>query len=253
MNAPDASPGYSAPRPGSWVGSIFRRGEKPTTGPKSWSLQEVERLISEAPNPTQKRLAMIVRDLEMTAGARFEASRRHKKKNRTSVLSTLVLSLYAMMFSMITTMTPLNQSQKELLSMASIFMSSLIIGFTFYESSKRHDARSEAFLRCASSIIRLRDEALTTLMIGTSTEIQVTDLEHKYHMIMGDFSTDSHAVLDYRAHQVSAGNITGLSSYYYVGLNLLNIWWVPIVAIFSPAAIYYTYIFVRHSVVLIAP
>ena len=117
-------------------------------------------------------------------------------------------------------------------------MASFIIGFTLYESSKRYDARAESFLRCATELQKIRDEAQTVFSIGTTTIAEIKQFETAYHKILADY-TDNHAVLDYRAHQISTGKIVGPRAIAIHIIILANIWLLPIIAIASPLALFF--------------
>jgi SMODS and SLOG-associating 2TM effector domain family 5 len=212
---------------GNWWVSFFG-GKK-----HSVSLDEIERVLKRSTNPIERRMAFVIRRLSLTCGARFETARRHKKKNRTSLISIIVLSMYAIFFSMTATLNVVIPAAKELLSMYSIFMASFILAFSVYEASKRYDARSESFLRCANEIQKLRDEAATRMMCA---DIQIGDiekLETKYHKLLLEY-TDNHSLLDYLAHMASIGKIVGPRLIWVRILYLVNIWFMPFLAVASP-------------------
>ena len=105
--------------------------------------------------------------MDLTAGSRFEAAKRHHKKNRISILSILVLALYVILFSLLATYDKnIALQHKQVLSIMTVFMSSFIIAFTIYEASKRHDYRSSRFLRSAHLINIEKDKLRTKYLSG---------------------------------------------------------------------------------------
>jgi SMODS and SLOG-associating 2TM effector domain family 5 len=104
---------------GNWWINFFGRAKH------SVSLDEIEKVLGTTTDPVQRRMAFVIRRLSLTCGARFETARRHKKKNRTSMISIIVLSMYAIFFSMSATLSTFQAASKELLSMYSIFMAQI--------------------------------------------------------------------------------------------------------------------------------
>lgn len=216
-----------------WIG-FFGRGRH------SVSLDEIEKIIKDSTNPLQQRMASVVRRLSFTCGARYETSRRHKKRNRTSIVSIIILSMYAIFFSMAATLSAIPPASKEILSMFSIFMASFILAFSVYEASKRYDARSESFLRCATAIQKLRDEAATILFARAVQEKDIRKVEEAYHKILAEY-TDNHALLDYTAHLVSVSKVVGPRAILFRCLYLVNIWIMPTIAVLSPVILFFMF------------
>lgn len=219
---------------GRWWIDMFGRSKH------SASLDEIERIAAQSGDMLERRLAFLVRRLSFTSGARFETARRHKKKNRTSIISIIILSMYAIFFSMMASYSAIGQQTKELLSMFSIFMSSFILAFALYEDSKRYDARSETFLRCATELQVLRDQAATRLSAGNVDLGFIEQMEARYHAILSGY-TDNHSVLDYGAHQISLGKVVGPRLVTFKLLYLVNIWLMPIIAATAPIMLYGMY------------
>jgi hypothetical protein len=178
-------------------------------------------------------MAFVIRRLSLTCGARYETARRHKKKNRTSLISIIILSMYAIFFSMTATLANVPVASKEILSMYSIFMASFIVAFSVYEASKRYDSRSETFLRCANAIQKIRDQATTLMTCGHVDLASINKVEEDYHQILFTY-TDNHSFLDYAAHLASVGKIVGPRLLLNRTLYLLNIWLMPLIALASP-------------------
>jgi hypothetical protein len=226
---------------GNWWINFFGRAKH------SVSLDEIEKVLAASIDPVQRRMAFVIRRLSFTCGARFETARRHKKKNRTSMISIIVLSMYAIFFSMSATLNTFQASSKELLSMYSIFMASFILAFSLYETSKRYDARSESFLRCANEIQKLRDEGATLLTCGNVEITHVETLEADYHQLLLEY-TDNHSLLDYTAHLASVGKIVGPRLILVKCLYFLNIWFMPMLAIASPFILFLMFKVIRSYV-----
>lgn len=223
---------------GSWWIGLFGRGKH------SVSLDEIEKILGISTDPVQRRMAFVIRRLSFTCGARFETARRHKKKNRTSMISIIVLSMYAIFFSMSATLSTFQATSKELLSMYSIFMASFILAFSLYEASKRYDARSDSFLRCANEIQKLRDDGATILTCGAVTLGDVAKLEDDYHQLLLEY-TDNHSLLDYTAHLASVGKMVGPRLLLVKFLYFINIWFMPILAVASPFILFLMFKVVR--------
>jgi SMODS and SLOG-associating 2TM effector domain family 5 len=174
--------------------------------------------------------------MRLTAGARFEAARRHKKRFRTSNVSIIILSLYAMIASLVPTFIRLDNIMDQILSMLSLSMSVLVIAFTLLENAKRHDLRSELFLKCAQQILALHDRLKLSQIYNPKkkTDKDLRNTLEVYHKIIGEFP-DNHSDLDLRIFlaKKGAGNTTLAKT-----LFVINIWIMPVLALLSPLALY---------------
>lgn len=184
----------------------------------------------------------LIEKMHLTQGARFEASRRHKKKNRISLVSIITLSLYAILFSLITTFDKVVPNEKkDVLAMLSIFMSSFILAFSVYEALKRYDARSEAFLVSARSISTLRDN-LTALYMSTKlTWVDIKEIEHDYQAILATHA-DNHADPDYEIFRGKIGKLNPRKRRMVFATRLIATWWLLVFSIVSPAIVLMPYL-----------
>jgi SMODS and SLOG-associating 2TM effector domain family 5 len=188
------------------------------------------------------------------ANCQFEAARRMQKKNMASTVSIVMLSLYAILFSLMPTFdkVPKIQENKDILSMISIFMSVFIIAFSLYEMLKRYDLRSALFLKSARRLSELRDEVLS-IHLGVSPDLpQYTEIEKTYHKILND-NDDNHSRLDYDVVRVGKRELVGVRAVEVNFYRLMNVWMVPFLALLAPILIFYLYNFVSEMMVMFSP
>lgn len=205
--------------------------------PSKRSYQNFDEIIANSEDEKEVYLARLTRKLSITCGARFETARRHKKKHRTSTIAIVILSMYAILFSLIGILKHQAGDQTQFYGILAIFMSSFILAFSLFESSKRYDARSESFLRCAKALEALRDKAILLLHEKKYEFKDIRELDEKYHKILIDY-TDNHAMLDYKSHQYVKGKLSGWDEKFYPVLYKFNIWLLPMFAAVSPLIIY---------------
>jgi hypothetical protein len=213
--------------------------------PQSITFNTIEDKILFGATELERFFARVVRRLNLTAGARFETARRHKSKNRASTASIIVLTMYAILFSMISTLPSVETKARELLSMLSIFMSSFIAAFSLFEASKRYDARSEGFLRCAVEMQCLRDKAQIMLFSPTCSWDDVKEIEGRYGELLHKY-TDNHAVIDYHMHRASIGKLDKWRRFRLRIRVFFNIWGLFMLSIISPAIVIMLYMVVRN-------
>lgn len=179
--------------------------------------------------------------MHLTQGARYEAARRNKKKNRTSIVSVITLSLYAIFFSLYSTFDKLvSAEQREVLALLTVFMSSFIIAFSVYEALKRYDARSELFLRSAREIQGLRDQLTAKFVSGTIDWDILDTFEAKYFRILDSYS-DNHSDFDFNTFRAKIGKMPPSQAKKAKNMLLLSTWWIFLFSLLSPAFIYLLY------------
>lgn len=192
--------------------------------------------------PELIHLANLVKRFNATSGIRFETARRHKKKHRTSTLSIILLSFYAIFFSMLSTFkVGASDVYRDLLGLLSIFMSSFIVALTVYENSKRYDARSELFLRCANSIQELRDRAVILLRMKCLKWEEIQELELEYHRVI-DAYTDNHSHLDQDERASLNNRMPAEKANWHRFLYFGNVWTLPLLSLISPVFVFVLYV-----------
>lgn len=196
-------------------------------------------------SPIKRYGVEFIKKMHTTSGARFEAARRLKKKNRISTLSILVLTFYAMLFSMISTFDKSHVFRSDVLSLLSLFMSSFVAAFSVYESSKRYDVRSENFLRSARLMQGIRDSVSSDYNSGILTFEKCKDYEEQYFRVLEGHS-DNHAHIDLLSHYTSFKNYHPGYRFYIKAQYLFTIYWLLALAIVSPALVFALYFGVTH-------
>lgn len=196
--------------------------------------------------------ANLVKRLHFTMGAHYEAAKRLSKKARISVLSILVLTFYAMFFSMISTIDKVaDEESKDLLSLLSLFMSSFIAAFSVYESAKRYDVRAELFLRSARLIQGVRDRFAGAFLSQKATWDLREEFEKEYQRILETYP-DNHANIDFLLFRMNANsnettNMIKLYIMYY-----FSVYWILVLSISTPALVYVLYyVVVRYTPAII--
>jgi SMODS and SLOG-associating 2TM effector domain family 5 len=196
----------------------------------------------------------LISKCDTTASCQFEASRRMQKKNMTSTLSIVILSMYAILFSLMPTFDRLKliQANKDTLSMISIFMSVFIIAFSLYEILKRYDLRSILFLKTARELQVLRDRTLGLKLAGDCDLKKYVEIENSYHEVLNS-NDENHSRLDYETFRVGRGEIVGLKALEIQILRIATVWLVPFLALLAPLIIAYLYVYVVGSLTIFNP
>jgi hypothetical protein len=190
----------------------------------------------------------LIAKCDTTASCQFEAARRMQKKNMASTISIVILSLYAILFSLLPSLSQVEQIKgyEKVLGMLSIFMSVSIIAFSLYEMLKRYDLRSVLFLKSARRLQELRDEVLLLHLGETQEPLKYAGIEREYHRILAD-TDDNHSRLDYDVVRVGEKEIVGIQAAEVTLLRLANVWIAPLLALMAPLIIGALYLFVIES------
>jgi hypothetical protein len=226
----------------------FIDGVAPTENERLRLYKDVAKSKSLADQSIHTYSLYLITKCDTTASCQFEAARRMQKKNMASTLAIIILSLYAILFSLMPTFDkiPKVQANKDLLGMIAIFMSVFIIAFSLYEILKRYDLRSVLFLKSARALQELRDEVLNIHLAGDASLDKYVKVEREYHKIL-NANDDNHSHLDYDVVRVGKREVVGLRALEVTTLRLLNIWIVPALAFLAPLIIAYLYVYVTAS------
>lgn len=175
--------------------------------------------------------------MKLTEGARYQAARRHQRRATASVWATIFLSMYVFSASTYVTLYSDTASTHviRLISMMSIIMSAFIIAFSVLEQGKKHDLKSELFLRCAQGIQILKDKIDIELKAKSITLESIKDYSQKYNELVHDFS-DNHSEADYRTFRINIGKHKGERLYIFSNrfLYWIDCWAIMLVAMFVP-------------------
>jgi hypothetical protein len=149
-------------------------------------------------NPLYELAKKRLNAMYLTKGARFEASRRHKKAGRTSTLAIVILSTYIFGISVIslTYKNEIKGDWESILKSVSLIMSFFVVAFSLLQSSYRHDLRSELFLKCANAIDDLWTELCRDKALGTLSAAKLKSYDDDYRRVITNFS-DNHSDLDF--------------------------------------------------------
>jgi hypothetical protein len=142
----------------------------------------------------QKRL----NSMYLTKGSRFEASRRHKKSNRTATLSIVILSTYIFAISVIslTYKSEISSDWKSILQSVSLIMSFQVVALSLFQSGQRHDLRSELFLKCAQSIDEIWANLCRDAKLRQLTPEKMRDYDDQYRRVVTSYA-DNHSDIDF--------------------------------------------------------
>lgn len=160
-----------------------------------------------------------IRKMEITKGARFEAARRHKFSARSSVYAISILSLFIFGFSVYIIVYPnIDQFSLSYFSGVNLILSFFVIAFTLMQSGKRHEVRSELFLKCAQEIdgvytflsrdIEQRKVVVRAFASETDAELHeiidgifedLSRADTDYQSVLNSFS-DNHSEFDYNIY-----------------------------------------------------
>lgn len=185
-----------------------------------------------------KSSANIVRRIDTTAAARFEAAKRHEKKHRLSSVSTIIFSGYAILFSMAaTSIPPEYQNYSDLATTVSIFMSALIISFTLFESTKRHDVRSELYYKCGINLREISDNFRHAVESKNANWESMSSVLKEYHKQLANY-TYNHSNIDYKMAMIRNERLelngNGLKMAWIYVVYYTHVWWLVAYALLSP-------------------
>lgn len=134
-----------------------------------------------------------------TKGARFEAARRHKITARSSTIAIIILSTYLFAISvfLLTFKDQIQNGMESILKSISLIMSFFVVAFSLLQSSKRHDLRSEMFLKCAQAIDEIWTKLDREASLGSVTAENIKHHDDEYQRIITNFP-DNHSDFDYQ-------------------------------------------------------
>lgn len=185
------------------------------------------------------------RRAQLTKGARFEASRRHKFTNRSSSYAIVVLSVWIFALSVYSVVHP--GMDNKYLNALNLILSFFVVSFSLLQSAKKHELRSEMFLKCAQDIDAMATElSLSERKIKTEYHIEldssqfsieitrsiteeifeaVGDFDQKYQKVLMSFS-DNHSDMDYNVYSFkSHRNPKGAKGIDWWKLTIESIYW----------------------------
>lgn len=142
----------------------------------------------------------------LTKGSRYEASRRHKKSNRTSTISIVILSTYIFAISVIsfTYKNDITTEWESILKSVSLIMSFLVVAFSLFQSGHRHDLRSELFLKCAQSIDEIWSNLCREKQLNQLTPDKIKQYDDEYRKVITNFA-DNHSDIDFQIFRFKTG------------------------------------------------
>lgn len=175
--------------------------------------------------------------MHLTRGARFQAARRHNLQAVASAWAVTVLSMYVFSASAYMAIYDLadKPNVEKPLILLTIIMSAFIIAFSVLEQGKKHDLKSELFLRCAQKVQELWDrfelDSHEKCLTFSNARIYVKD----YNDIVHDFS-DNHSESDFRTFRILIGkhNDDRLFRYIWKFRYWFDCWAILLVAIVAP-------------------
>lgn len=225
-----------------------------TTRKRPHLFDDVAKKTSVADATINEYSLYLIAKCDTTAACQFEAARRMQKKNMASTISIVILSMYAILFSLMPSFDkiPRVQQSKDMLGMISIFMSVFIIAFSLYEMLKRYDLRSALFLKSARTLQELRDQVLALHLARSEDLSKFVEIDKHYHKTLKDHD-DNHSHLDYDIVRVQKRELVGLRAVEVTMLRLLNVWMVPLLALLAPLIIAWLYVYVTNSLAIFSP
>ncbi|WP_146144740.1 SLATT domain-containing protein [Phreatobacter cathodiphilus] len=184
----------------------------------------------------------------MTAGAQFEAGRRHKSASRTSNLSIVILSTWVFSASVVLLVfdATLNPTAKSALVSMSMIFSFFVVAFSLLEASKRHEVRSELFLQSARAIGEICKSLEINILLNKVTAENIDKFNVDYHRALTRIH-DNHAEMDFQIHRMRTskstvdtttwrGYFTYLRRFYWRLIFQLYIWQTVLMAFIAPVA-----------------
>ncbi|MEA2875775.1 MAG: SLOG-associating effector domain family 5 [Hyphomicrobiales bacterium] len=133
----------------------------------------------------------------LTKGARFEAARRHKKSGRAATISIVIFSTYVFSISVILLTFKINEEFTSVLKSLNLIMSFFVVAFSLLQNSKRHELRSEMFLKCAQTIDEISTRLNREMQLRMLTAKRVTAFDEEYLRKIANFP-DNHSEIDFQ-------------------------------------------------------
>jgi len=212
----------------------------------------VSQISPDHPDKNETKYALnVLRRMNLTKGARFEAARRHKKAFRCSVLSIIILSTYVFGFSIINLIV--NESINKVSHVfdgASLITSFFIVSFSLTQAYKRHELRAALFLKCAQGIAEIRDEMEALFSFGLLNRSEIEDRSRRYNSIINS-NEDNHSDIDFYIYQFKTDENPSkkqnadrkgwlrIRRAYWQLRFLFYIWFNPLFALLFPPIIVY--------------
>lgn len=188
-------------------------------------------------NRIEEQFSRLLSRFKQTKGARFQASRRHKKRSRASIWSIVFLSLYVFSISVVLVIFSENLTQTEgkILNFFNILMSAFILALSAIEHGKRHDLRAEMFLKCAQGVSDLQDQVQIDIATFNQTPEILKDRIDAYQRLITNFS-DNHSNMDFQTYRISVGkdSMTSVLRVFYSAIYFWNCWSISILSIVLP-------------------
>jgi len=137
-----------------------------------------------------------------TKGARFNASRRLKKRNVVLTFITSFSSIHLLSISIIqlSNLIALNPNQSKWLGFVSIILSIIILVYGLIEGSKEHGINSERYHACGIEL----GKAYTKLRY--SEDDYTSDVLNEYNSILERYSLN-HEPIDFDFFKTEHGNV----------------------------------------------
>ncbi len=141
--------------------------------------------------------------LSITAGCRFEASRRLDKKDGVSAVTISTLSLYAISFSLAPYFIDVELVKSlSFLPFVSVIISIFIIILTLLEASKKYSVRAEMMHQCGKALNELHYELDYLINTGNINETRFHQIKESYDKVIKNFP-ENHEQLDFHYYRVT--------------------------------------------------
>lgn len=154
-----------------------------------------------------------LRRMQLTKGARFEASRRHKFTGRRTAFAIVILSLWIFGLALLALVySDIDRDKVRFFIALSLILSFFVTAFSLLKSAMRHEVRSELFMKCAQEIDEISTDfsskySQIKYKLDTAPDEETVGLlfklidssDQKYQRILTHF-TDNHSEIDHKIY-----------------------------------------------------
>lgn len=161
-----------------------------------------------------------------TKQSRYEAARRLKRRNRMSLCTISVLSIYAIALSLVQLVAEVPQQINNYVDIATMLFAIAVLVVSAIEAGANYSVRADALHRSANEIAFLADRFASAYRDGGTDEQLEQNFMRRYHMSLSKYQ-DNHETIDYRLISARASWEAKNTIWAAVGLLRAQVaWWL---------------------------
>lgn len=124
-----------------------------------------------------------------TKGSRYNKSRRYKTKNKLSLLSISILTIYVLAISIAEQTKLLEKliTNCEVVSLFTIVISIAILVLSLHESSHGYEVKSERLYNCGNELTVLYNNLRQIILTNTCNNDNLSEINNQYESIISKY------------------------------------------------------------------